>query len=65
MPIPFKQFQLGINPAPSWWFWLGISAAIFAVFYMIFYPSFGNYKGLLQSNLAQEYVEHKADFEHE
>jgi hypothetical protein len=32
---------------------------------MIFYPSFGNYKGLLQSNLVQEYVEHKADFEHE
>ena len=60
-----ETLEEGINPAPSWWFWLGISAAIFAVFYMIFYPSFGNYKGLLQSNLVQEYVEHKADFEHE
>jgi hypothetical protein len=30
-----ETLEEGVNPAPSWWFWLGISAAIFAVFYMI------------------------------
>ncbi|SMN13688.1 Cytochrome c oxidase subunit CcoP [Bathymodiolus heckerae thiotrophic gill symbiont] len=60
-----ETLEEGINPAPAWWFWLGIGSAIFAIFYMIFYPSFGNYKGLLGSTIAQEYIEHKANFDDE
>jgi cytochrome c oxidase cbb3-type subunit 3 len=55
------NLEEGPNPAPAWWFWLGISSAIFAIFYMIFYPSFGNYKGLFEMDNAQRYIESKAE----
>jgi len=60
-----ETLEEGTNPAPIWWFWLGISAAIFAIIYMIFYPSFGNYKGLLGSSNVQEYAEHKENIDDE
>ncbi|NYT28506.1 cytochrome-c oxidase, cbb3-type subunit III [Candidatus Thiodubiliella endoseptemdiera] len=60
-----ETLEEGTNPAPAWWFWLGISAAIFAIIYMIFYPSFGNYKGLLGSSNVKEYVKHKENIDDE
>ncbi|SHA09965.1 Cytochrome c oxidase subunit CcoP [Bathymodiolus thermophilus thioautotrophic gill symbiont] len=59
------NLEEGSNPAPAWWFWLGISSAIFAIFYMIFYPSFGNYKGLFEMDNAQRYLESKANITHD
>ncbi len=61
-----ETLEEGQAPVPAWWFWSGISAAIFGVFYMIFYPSFGNYTGLFENaHNTQRYVESKADVENE
>lgn len=49
-----ETLEEGQAPVPAWWFWSGISAAIFAILYMLFYPSFGNYTGLLSNGLISE-----------
>lgn len=53
------------NPAPARWFWSGIGATVFAIAYMIFYPSFGNYKGLFGSSNVKLYAEHKENIDNE
>ena len=35
------------NPLPKWWFYLFLSACVFALAYLALYPGLGNYKGLL------------------
>lgn len=49
----------GIAPPPQWWFWLITSALIFSVLYMIFYPGFGNYKGLFDLTNAKKFTQSK------
>lgn len=61
-----ETLEEGQAPVPAWWFWSGITAAIFALLYMAFYPSFGNYKGLFNNALlAESYVESKANIKDE
>ncbi len=48
---------------PKWWFWSGIAASVFAVIYMLFFPSFGNYKGLLNASLDNQYTKNKANID--
>ncbi|SMN02056.1 Cytochrome c oxidase subunit CcoP [uncultured Candidatus Thioglobus sp.] len=55
----------GEAPVPRWWFWSGIAAAIFAVLYMLFFPSLGNYKGLLDTNNEKRYVHSKEQIDDE
>lgn len=59
-----ETLEEGQAPVPSWWFWSGISAAIFAVLYMAFYPSFGNYTGLFDNaHNTERYIKSKANTE--
>lgn len=61
-----ENLEEGQAPVPSWWFWSGIAAAIFALLYMAFYPSFGNYKGLFENALnVERYAESKASIDHD
>lgn len=61
-----ETLQEGQAAVPAWWFWSGIAAAIFALLYMVFYPSFGNYRGLFNNALlAESYVESKNNIQHE
>ena len=59
------DLEEGSAPVPSWWFWSGIIAAFFAVIYMVFYPSFGNYNGLLDLTNAKRYSESKSDIDNQ
>jgi cytochrome c oxidase cbb3-type subunit 3 len=43
-----ENLQEGTNPAPLWWFWLIFSMMVFSVFYLMFYPGLGSFKGALQ-----------------
>lgn len=61
-----ENLKEGQAPVPSWWFWSGIMAAIFALTYMAFYPSFGNYKGLFDDAFNTEsYAKSKKKFKHD
>lgn len=57
------DLEEGSAPVPSWWFWSGIATAFFAVMYMVFYPSFGNYNGLFNLTNAKRYSESLADID--
>lgn len=35
------------NPLPKWWFMMFIATFIFTVFYLILYPGYGSFKGIL------------------
>lgn len=35
------------NPLPAWWFKMYLLTVVFAVVYLILYPGFGNFKGVL------------------
>ncbi|SMN00085.1 Cytochrome c oxidase subunit CcoP [uncultured Candidatus Thioglobus sp.] len=58
-----ETLEEGQAPVPAWWFWSGIAAAIFAVLYMLFFPSFGNFKGLLDASLDNEFIKHKSNID--
>ena len=55
----------GSAPAPFWWFWLITIALFYSVIYMIFYPSYGNYNGLFNWTVAQNYAESQAKIDDE
>lgn len=59
-----ETLEEGQAPVPSWWFWSGIASAIFAVLYMVFYPSFGNYTGLFENaHDTERYIESSINIE--
>jgi cytochrome c oxidase cbb3-type subunit 3 len=35
------------NPLPAWWTWLFIISILFSVVYLVLYPGFGNFEGVL------------------
>lgn len=43
----FDGIQEYDNPLPKWWFLLFVGTIIFAFAYLILYPGYGNFKGLL------------------
>jgi cytochrome c oxidase cbb3-type subunit 3 len=42
------------NPLPAWWTWLFVGSIIFAIGYLILYPGFGNFEGVLGWTSAKE-----------
>lgn len=36
------------NPMPRWWLWLFWATIVFAVLYLVAYPGYGNWKGMLK-----------------
>ncbi|MBT8140265.1 MAG: cytochrome-c oxidase, cbb3-type subunit III [Gammaproteobacteria bacterium] len=43
------------NPMPSWWINMFVISIVFGVFYLLFYPGLGNFKGLLNWTSASEW----------
>ena len=35
------------NPLPAWWTWLFVLTIVFGAIYLILYPGFGNFEGVL------------------
>lgn len=42
------------NPLPAWWTWLFIGTIVFGVGYLVLYPGFGNFAGVLGWSSAGE-----------
>jgi cytochrome c oxidase cbb3-type subunit 3 len=42
------------NPLPAWWTWLFIGTIIFSIVYLVLYPGFGNFEGVLGWTAAKE-----------
>ncbi|MEX2366361.1 MAG: cytochrome-c oxidase, cbb3-type subunit III [Pseudohongiellaceae bacterium] len=47
-PVWDENLREGSNPAPLWWFWLILSAMVFSVIYLMFYPGMGSFQGALR-----------------
>ena len=58
-----ENLKEGISPAPLWWFWLIFAAMVFSVFYLMFYPGLGSFKGAFQWSQGGEYNERRESFE--
>lgn len=43
------------NPLPRWWLWLFILTIVFSIAYLIAYPGFGSYKGMLGWTQQSQY----------
>jgi len=43
-----ENLSEGLNPPPLWWFWLIFVAMVVSVFYLMFYPGLGAFKGALE-----------------
>jgi cytochrome c oxidase cbb3-type subunit 3 len=43
------------NPLPAWWTWLFILTIVFGIGYLILFPGFGNFPGVLGWSSAGEY----------
>jgi len=57
-----KNLGEGLNPAPLWWFWFIFAAMVFSVFYLMFYPGLGSFKGAFQWSQGGELSERMDDF---
>jgi len=55
------------NPLPKWWFMMFIGTFIFTVFYLILYPGYGSFKGILgwTSVNQLERQQEKAQFQYQ
>jgi cytochrome c oxidase cbb3-type subunit 3 len=42
------------NPLPAWWTWLFVGSIIFSAGYLVLYPGFGNFEGILGWTSAKE-----------
>jgi cytochrome c oxidase cbb3-type subunit III len=57
-PVWDDNLREGTNPAPLWWFWLILSAMVFSVAYLMFYPGLGSYAGAFRWSQGGQYEEH-------
>lgn len=57
-----ENLSEGLNPAPLWWFWFIFSMMVFSVFYLMFYPGLGSFKGAFQWSQGGELSERMDDF---
>lgn len=60
-----ENLQEGLNPAPLWWFWLIFSMMVFSVFYLMFYPGLGSFKGALEWSQGHHIEERTHAFENQ
>ncbi len=51
------------NPMPRWWLWLFYATIVFGLIYMVLYPSFGSYQGLLGWSQYSEWEQEVAETE--
>lgn len=51
------------NPLPRWWLWLFILTIVFSIAYLIAYPGFGSYGGMLGWSQQSQYEAQVADAE--
>ena len=58
-----ENLQEGTNPAPLWWFWMIFSMMVFSVFYLMFYPGMGSFKGAFQWSQGGRLEERIDDFD--
>jgi len=56
------NLEEGQNPAPLWWFWLIFAMMVFSVFYLMFYPGLGSFKGAFQWSQGGELSERYSAF---
>ncbi len=56
------NLEEGLNPAPLWWFWLIFAMMVFSVFYLMFYPGLGSFKGAFQWSQGGELSERYSAF---
>ena len=56
------NLEEGQNPAPLWWFWLIFAMMVFSVFYLMFYPGLGSFKGAFQWSQGGELSERHSAF---
>ena len=45
------------SPLPRWWVWMFLILCVFALVYLVLYPGFGSYKGVLGWTSAQQFDE--------
>jgi len=48
------------NPLPRWWMWLFYITIVFSLVYLVLYPGFGSYRGLLGWSSEQQLKEETA-----
>ena len=60
-----ENLSEGLNPAPLWWFWLIFTMMVFSVFYLMFYPGLGSFKGALEWSQGGELAERTRAYEDE
>jgi cytochrome c oxidase cbb3-type subunit 3 len=56
-PVWDATLTEGSNAPPLWWFWLILSALVVTVTYLVLYPGFGNFPGVMGWSMA-EHMEH-------
>jgi len=56
------NLEEGLNPAPLWWFWLIFAMMGFSVFFLMFYPGLGSFKGAFQWSQGGELRERYSAF---
>lgn len=59
----FDGIQEYNNPLPQWWLWLFYITIAYGVGYMIVYPGFGGYPGLLEWTQTKQWEEEMAEAE--
>lgn len=51
------------NPLPRWWLWLFYLTVIFSAVYLVLYPGFGGFPGVLKWTQARQHAEQVAEAE--
>lgn len=66
-PVWDENLREGRSAPPLWWFWLIFSAMIFSVIYLMLYPGFGAFKGVLnwsqEKRLSDSFISFEKRFE--
>jgi cytochrome c oxidase cbb3-type subunit 3 len=61
-----ESLREGTAAAPLWWFWLIVALLAFSVVYLMLYPGFGSYRGVLQwsqgGRIAESAARYDAEF---
>lgn len=62
-PVWDDTLEEGPNPPPLWWFWLILGSTVFSLIYLMLYPGFGSYTGLLNWSQGSQADSRRAEYE--